>query len=268
MSSEEVTATFLGIVQGLTEFLPVSSSGHLVVFQHWLPAMQGDKLSFDLLLHIGTLIPVVWVYRNDILVIFKDMAPQNTPFIERSGIRMMGLIVVGSVPTAVIGLLFKETFTSLFDQPGLVGIAFAVTGTALFATKYISKSNRSLNEFTWKDAILIGLIQGMAITPGISRSGSTIAAALFLGLKRDLAAKYSFLLSIPVIGGAFLLEVREMDTSLLVSTPFVLGFFASIISGYFALIILLRLVKGGDFSKFCWYLWPLAVVTIVYGFWL
>ncbi len=261
-------AAILGVVQGVTEFLPVSSSGHLVVFQNFLTTLD-DAVAFDLVLHIGTLLPVLWVYRSDLWSIATDLWLSITqkgeiPLFERSGIRLFGLLIVGSIPTALIGLCFKDYFEALFHNMRMVGFAFGVTAVVLYCIRFAPDSKRGLREFSWKHAVLIGLVQGLAITPGISRSGSTIAVALFLGLKRDLAARFSFMLSIPAITGAFLLKLGDAD-EVAQWTPMAVGVVVAALSGYLALILLLKLVKSGDFSKFSWYLAPLAIFAIWMG---
>ena len=248
-------AALLGLVQGLTEFLPVSSSGHLVVFQNWLHE-EHTPVVFDLVLHIGTLLPIVWVYRQTVLdlikgVLSKPLAMEN---------RLALWIVLGSVPTAMIGLAFEDIFEQIFQTPKMVASAFFVTGSFLFATQYLSEGNRDEQAMTWKDALLIGAVQGLAITPGISRSGSTIAIAMLLGLKRDLAAKYSFLLSIPAIVGGFILKADELTVDASTLPSLGAGFVVSALSGLFALKILLKLVNSGDFSKFAYYLWTIALI--------
>ena len=257
--TEEISAAILGFVQGLTEFLPVSSSGHLVVFQKFLP-IQGDHIAFDLVLHLGTLVPIFWVYRLDILEVLKGIFQE--PKGEKA--RLALWIILGSVPTAAIGLGLEDIFEEIFRTPKMVGFAFFTTGCILFGTKYLSKEGRDLGEMTWKDAVLIGIAQGMAITPCISRSGSTIAAALFLGLKRELAAKYSFLLSIPAILGGFVLKVGDLQENQSEIGALVVGFVVAAVSGYIALRILLRLVNTGDFSKFSYYLWAVAILAILF----
>ena len=142
--------------------------------------------------------------------------------------------------------------------------AFVLTGSFLFVSRYTRKGERDLSQITWKTALVIGLVQGLAITPGISRSGSTIVVALFLGLKRDLAARYSFLLSVPAIGGAFLLKSGDISVEATSLFPMVLGVLAAILSGYVALRWLIRLVNAGDFFNFCWYVWAVAI----FSFWL
>lgn len=262
--NETVAAAILGVVQGLTEFLPVSSSGHLVLFQSQLPVI-GDPVAFDLVLHLGTLLPVLWVYRQDLTGMVRDATSGEGPPLERPGLRLLALMVLGSIPTAAIGLGFEDVFEHLFSTPIAVGVALLITGALLFATRYSIVGKRGVGEMTWKDALAIGTIQGLAITPGISRSGSTIALALFLGIQRETAARYSFLLSVPAIGGAFLLKLGDLDLTGAAGLPLAVGFVSAAVSGYFALRILLRLVKTGDFSRFCWYVWPVGLLAIGLG---
>lgn len=256
---DKISAAILGFVQGLTEFLPVSSSGHLVVFAEFLSA-EKPPIAFDLMLHLGTLVPILWVYRADILAVLRGMF--TDPKGEQA--RLAWLIVLGSIPTAILGIGFEDVFERLFHTPRVVGITFFITGTFLFATKYIKDGGRGVAEITIKDALIIGLIQGLAITPGISRSGSTIAIALFLGLKRDVAAKYSFLLSIPAIVGAFIFKFDELVIDQDSIGSLGIGFVVSALSGLVALKILLKLVNSGDFSKFSYYLWTIAVLAIFF----
>ncbi len=260
--NESLSAAVLGVVQGLTEFLPVSSSGHLVLFQHWLP-VSGDPLAFDLALHLGTLVPVIWVYRADLLQVVSDSTRGEGAFLSRPGVRLLMLLVAASIPTALIGLTLEDVFEQLFHNARAVGVAFALTGTLLWFTKKVGKGETSAHELPWLRAVFIGFAQGIAITPGISRSGSTIAAGLFLGMEREAAARFSFLLSIPAIGGAFLLKLGDLSLDSLSLTPLLVGVLSSAISGYFALRVLLRLVRTGDFSKFAFYLWPLAIFALV-----
>lgn len=253
--SDWLTAALLGLIQGLTEFLPVSSSGHLVVFQNWLQE-EHTPIVFDLVLHLGTLLPILWVYRFEVLKLLQSLVKHPTG----TESRLAWWIVLGSVPTAAIGIGFEDLFNEIFQTPKMVATAFFITGSFLFATKYLSEGQRDENKMSWKDALIIGTIQGLAITPGISRSGSTIAIAMLLGLKRDLAARYSFLLSIPAIVGGFILKLDELDFDLVTPTALASGFLVSSISGLVALKILLRLVNTGDFSKFSYYLWTIAVL--------
>ena len=258
--TEAGTAVGLGIVQGLTEFLPVSSSGHLVVFQQQLAErgihLSTDHVAFDLVLHVGTLVPVVIVYRADILNLLKGFIGDNA-----EGRKMIFMLIVATLPTAIIGFVFEDWFMQVFQTTELVGAAFLFTAALLFSTKFVSKGEVGISNMPWKWAVLIGLAQGLAITPGISRSGSTIAMAMLLGLNRELAAKFSFLLSIPIILGAFALKAKDIESTGSI-LPLVLGFIAAALSGYFALKVLLRIVNAGDFSKFSYYLVVIAVLAL------
>ncbi|MEL6343906.1 MAG: undecaprenyl-diphosphate phosphatase [Myxococcota bacterium] len=256
-----LAAVILGIVQGLTEFLPVSSSGHLVLFQQYLP-VSGDPVAFDLVLHIGTLLPVIVVYRNDLWSIVRDLFVGEGPMRERPGVRLLLLMFIGSIPTALIGLALEDVFEQLFANALSVGVAFALTGAILWGTRALTPGDEDERTMPWWKAVMIGIAQGIAITPGISRSGSTIAAGLFLGLDREVAARYSFLLSIPAILGAFLLKARDLESAAVDVLPLAAGFVAAAVSGYLALVVLLRLVRSGDFSWFALYLWPLAVLAV------
>ncbi len=261
-----LAAAILGLVQGLTEFLPVSSSGHLVLFQRWLPH-PGDPIAFDLVLHLGTLVPVLGIFRRDVQMILNDVLRGEGPMMSRPGARLGLCVVAGSVPTAIIGLALKDVFEQLFSHPTAVGVAFGVTGLVLLATRWAPKplpvaEGGAMS--VWK-ALVVGTVQGLAITPGISRSGSTIAAAMFLGVDRELAARFSFLLSVPAIGGAFLLSLRKLEPADMDFLPLAVGFVVAAISGWGALLVLLRLVRTGDFSRFAWYLLPLSVFALWSG---
>ena len=261
--NEILSAALLGVVQGLTEFLPVSSSGHLVLFHSFL-GTTGDQVLFDLVLHVGTLIPVLIVYRADLLGIVRDVFVGEVPWMQRRGVRRLMLMIVGTIPTGIIGLLLKDTFEQLFSNMLSVGIALGVTGFILWSTRYVPQRDQDERTMqVWK-AVAIGLAQGAAITPGISRSGSTIAAGLLLGLDRETAARYSFLLSIPAISGAFILKLGDLEGGDVALMPLIVGFFCAAISGYLALRFLIGLVRRGDFSRFSWYLWPLSMITIAW----
>ena len=262
--NETLAAALLGLVQGLTEFLPVSSSGHLVLFHHVLGA-SGDQVLFDLVLHVGTLLPVLIVYREDLIGIVRDVFSGEEPLLQRRGVRLLLLMVVGTIPTGIIGLLLEDVFEQLFSNLLSVGIALGITGCLLWVTRYVPQRDQDVRTMpVWK-AVVIGLAQGAAITPGISRSGTTIAAGLLLGLDRETAARYSFLLSIPAISGAFILKLGDVEGGDVAMLPLTVGFFAAAISGYLALIFLIGLVRRGDFSRFSWYLWPLSVLTIAWA---
>jgi len=246
----------LGILQGLTEFLPVSSSGHLVLLQLWLAdafAFGANAVAFDLALHVATLIPVLWFYRSDVTTLARSP--------HRHG-RYIGLLFLATIPTALIGLLLKDTFEALFHTPRAVAVALFVTATLLASTRWTDRTRAETRALTPATAVVIGLAQGLAITPGISRSGSTIAAALLLGVGRAEAARFSFLLSVPAILGASILVAKDgvaFPADLWV--PLVLGFVAAGSVGYAALRWLVHLVKRGALHRFAFYVAPLAVLA-------
>lgn len=270
------SALLLGIIQGLTEFLPVSSSGHLVLFGKIFPVV-GDQVLFDLVVHLGTLVPVLFVYREDILAMLRAPFQERGPLSERPNTRLALLVILGTVPTGIIGVAFKDAFEVLFSGVGTLGITFALTGLLLLSTRltlapaapgqgaFSSLRTRlssraattALTLAPWQ-ALVIGVAQGLAITPGISRSGTTIAVALFLGLERELAARFSFLLAIPAICGAFVLTAKDAQVASLDFGVLGVGFVASMLSGYGALVLLVKLVKRGDFAWFAPYLFALA----------
>ncbi|MEZ4321178.1 MAG: undecaprenyl-diphosphate phosphatase [Myxococcota bacterium] len=239
-------ALFLGVVQGLTEFLPVSSSGHLTLFSQFVE-LGGDNVLFNLFLHVGTLIPVVYFYREQVGALLRAPFEGDAPLLQREGMRQWMLLVAASVPTAVIGLLFKDTFEALFDNPASLTVTFAITGAILLSTRFAPASSRSIT--LWL-AVVLGIVQGLAITPGISRSGSTIAAALLLGVHREEAARFSFLMSVPAISGATLLLLKDADLAAFDPVDVAVGFSASLITGYLALVLLVELVKRGGLHWF------------------
>ena len=265
-------AVILGVVQGLTEFLPVSSSGHLVLFQN-LFGLQEPELLFDICLHVGTLVAVLVVFHREILEILtalvqfpgrlKSAGSIRNLLAGDESIRMALLIVVGSIPTAVIGLLFKEITDQLFGSLTIVGCMLLVTGTLLWLTRRIRSSGRPIRDTTLKNALVIGIVQGLAILPGISRSGSTISTALFLGVDRKVAGRYSFLLSIPAIVGALALslDTPELHTTIPIGT-ILAGSVISAVVGWIALVILLRVVDRGQLHRFAPYCWLVGVVTL------
>lgn len=255
-----IQAFILGAVQGLTEFLPVSSSGHLVVFQHLL-GLPDTPLAFDVLVHMGTLAAVFVAFWDDIVALLKK------PFS-----RLTFLIVVGCIPAGLAGVflgpIFEQAFTSLL----VVAVGLLITGAVLMVSEKWALSRPGLKEVeetTYKDVLFIGLLQAVAIFPGISRSGSTIAAGLWAGLDRSFAARFSFLLSIPVILGAGLLQLKDLGTGIMAAIPpaaIITGLLSSAIFGYFAIKMVLHLVKKGRLSMFSWYVWGLGLIVL--GFYL
>ncbi len=262
---EWTQALVLGIVQGLTEFLPISSSGHLVFGQAAL-GLDKPQLFFDILLHIGTLAAVLVFYGKDAWRILRawllSLAGRGDDPVSA---RTAWLIILGTLPAALVGLRFEDFIESVFGSPRVVSFALLVTGALLFLTKSVAAGNRGEDRMTWRDALLIGVFQAAAVMPGISRSGATIACALFLKIDREHAARFSFLLSIPAIGGAFLLKARhlaEISSSDLL--PILLGAATAAGAGVIALSWLLRLVRGGNLRGFAYYCWAVGIAGVVW----
>lgn len=239
----------LGIVQGLTEFLPVSSSGHLVILQKIL-GIHAHEVAISVVLHLGTLLAIVIFFWQDILNLLKNF-------------KLLILVVVVVVITGVIGVLGKDFFESLFNAPKLVGLAWIFTGLLLISTKRITQLNR--NKLNVKDALILGLTQSLAIIPGISRSGITISTLFFRKINRSLAFTFSFLVSIPIILGAAILEVKKLQ-AIPKSDIFNLsiGFIFSFFAGLIALLFLRRMIDKAKFYYFGYYCLFLAAVTLLF----
>jgi undecaprenyl-diphosphatase len=243
-------------MQGLTEFLPVSSSGHLVLAQVMF-GLKEPEVFFDLILHLGTLTAVIVFYHTEFFGMLSELKILFSPsrlkvsFRTRPLFRLGVLIVIASVPTALIGFFFKDFFTSLFTSLLAVGVDLLITaGLLIFAAFRKKVTIKSELEFPVWVALAIGLIQGLAIAPGISRSGATISLALILGMERSLAARFSFLLSIPAIIGAILLQIPEASSSAFPKAAMLSGFLSAAIVGFLSLILLSLILKKDRFHIF------------------
>jgi undecaprenyl-diphosphatase len=253
---------FLAVVQGLTEFLPVSSSGHLVFFQS-LFGLKESSIFFDVMLHLGTLLSVVVYFRRDILGIIKGVVSTLRGKEEnREGAKLFLWIILASIPTGLMGLFFKDSFESVFSKPKLVGGMLILTGLILWLTRLAKKEGKTIGRMRWIEAILIGIAQGFAIIPGISRSGATISMGLFSGLDRELSGKFSFLLSIPAILGATLLEFKEFDTASGLGNPLI-GATIAFGVGILALTFLIKIIKMGKMFNFSYYCCGMGIVMII-----
>lgn len=261
-------ALLLGLVQGLTEFLPVSSSAHLVFIQH-LMGFREPLLFFDIMVHWGTLAALFIYFAADIAHLLRDSVYgvgylfHHKPMQDISEIaphsRWALGILVASLPTGLMGIFLKDWFEQLFGSLQVVGFALGGTSLLLWLTRFFQKNERGMEKSRYLDYLVIGLFQGLAITPGISRSGATIAAALFLGFKREEAFRFSFLLSIPAILGAGLWELREglahWNSGWLVLGA---GFLTAALFGYVSLHFLRRIIEKGKLHLF-------AVYTLLFG---
>lgn len=249
---------FLGLVQGLTEFLPVSSSGHLVLFQQWfdLELSPDVELLLDTILHLGTLVAVFVVFRGELVGLLKAIpAPfrlgWRTAWRENGMVRLWVWLIVGTIPAGVAGVALEDLFTEAFGSPLAVGGALLVTAAVLLSSLLARTLRTPLGEMNVVQAISIGVAQALAITPGISRSGTTIVAGLHVGLDREAAGRFSFLLAIPAILGATVLQLLKIEYVPDGFAPAaIVGFATAAISGYFALRILLRFVRQGRLHWF------------------
>lgn len=266
-----LTAIILGLVQALTEFLPVSSSGHLVLGQALLGAHDGGGAAFEIAVHFGTLLSVLVVFRAEVnRLIRATLGALTAPsqigarWREDADLRLAGAIVLGCIPAGVVGLAFKDQLEAAFDSITGVCIALICTGLVLLATRLARPGD---GEVTLGRSLLIGAAQAVAILPGVSRSGSTIATAMFLGVDRDLAARYSFLLSLPVIFGATLLQARDLVAAPPPSEALLAlaaGALVSFVAGIAALVLLLKLVSRGAFAHFGWYCLAVGIGGLVW----
>ncbi len=278
-------AVFLGIIQGLTEFLPVSSSGHLAIAQALmdLKPESPTMLLFDVATHVATLTAVVVVFfgsfRSFVGRLIRDLrspategSPQDArPWLVRAvAIRVTLLGVTASIPTAVIGLVFKDQLEAAFGKPPYIAAALVITGTLLLITaKLANTTKKGWRRFSFLAAFGVGVAQGLAIMPGISRSGATICTAMLLGLRRRWAAEFSFFIAVPAILGATLLHVRDvMDLSPdelagLPVGPMAAGCAAAFLTGLLALMLLLAAVRRAKLAPFAWYCYAVAVAIVV-----
>lgn len=250
-------AIILGIVQGLTEFLPVSSSGHLVLFRGFLDSYYG-LLTFEVFVHIGTALAVLIVFWRDVLklLLFKD--PQYRHFAL--------MLVMAMIPTAIMGIWFEGWIEALFASSLLVGFALLFTGVLLYLSNIIQQGVNTITHIRTLDAIIIGFAQGLAIVPGISRSGSTIVGALSRGLNREDAARFSFVLSIPTILGAGLYHSRTLihgSWDAIAWSSLLAGTLAAFVAGYVAIKVLLRILQQGKLHYFSYYCWIVGIYVIL-----
>lgn len=266
-------ALLLGILQGLTEWLPISSSGHLVILRHIRDIHEPVLL--DLVLHVGTLAVVVFFYRTTLLHILRALGSlprrhrAGTPLAELARdehVRLAFFLVIGTLPIVLAALLFEDWFLAQFESLASVGVALLVTGVLLFATRWAPSVQDAMRPLTLGGALVVGVAQAAAILPGISRSGMTLVAALFLGLERENAVRYSFLLSIPAILGATLFQARDaaLHRALDDVAAYAVGTVAAIVVGYVALRFIVLLVKRGGLHHFSYYCWIVGAALLAW----
>lgn len=245
--------SFLGLVQGLTEFLPVSSSGHLVIIQHFLPLINQQPVILDMMLHLGSLLALLvyfWPKRKNIL----------------SNWKLISLVIIATILTAIIIFPFKKIVEATFFNPQFAGAMLIITGFILFFAS--RKRNNSKERIGLKESIIVGLSQALAVFPGISRSGITISSGIFSGLKSNVATEFSFLLAIPLIAGAAVLEMPKIisiSSDLLLI--YFIGFFVSFVVSLFSFKLLMKILKLNQkklvyFAYYCWLIGLIVILRI------
>jgi undecaprenyl-diphosphatase len=255
-------ALLLGVVQGITEFLPISSDGHLAIVQHYLPGFTQPGLLFDVLLHVGTLGAILLYFQRDVMRLLS--APIRRGGEARRDRRLLGLIVAASVPTAIIGLTLKHAVERWMENMLVVAAMLMLTGTLLFiGERYRRGGRRGEPALTLADAVLTGIAQGLAVLPGLSRSGSTIATLLFRGVDGETAARFSFLMAIPAIGGAALLSLDDLGSLPTGAIPvYLAGAGVAFIVGLCAIRLLLNVIRRQRLVWFAMYCWLLGLALL------
>jgi undecaprenyl-diphosphatase len=261
-------AIILGIVQGVTEFLPISSSGHLVLAGELLK-FESEGIIFEVMVHFATLIAIVIVFARRIGKIIKSIFTSRIQIkgggwvVKNDDLAMFFYLIWASIPAALVGFFLRTQIGNLFANPLLVSIMLVVTGIILFSTRFITKGET--HKHNGISATMIGIAQAFAIIPGISRSGTTISAGLWSGISREASAEFSFILVIPAILGAMVLEIKDMTVSVQQGTMayYIVGSIAAFVTGLLALIFLLKVVKRGKLHFFAYYCWLVAIVTLI-----
>ncbi len=280
-----IGAILMGILQGLTEFLPVSSSGHLAIFQNLFHIGSGveDLFLFDILLHIGTLIAIFVVFYKDIFKLIKEgfgiifdffrslfglIRGRKWRRVIRSGYRkFVMLIIVSTIPTAIIGVLLKDLVEECSKTLVMPGIFLIITACILFVADRAEEGTKTPKDAQYKDALIIGTSQGIATLPGISRSGTTITMALLCGFEKRFAIKYSFIMSIPAVLGAAVLEIKDvMETKADFEPAYLIGMIVAAVTGYAAIKIMLNVVKNKRYIFFSVYCLIAGIVAVAGSF--
>lgn len=261
MESSLLFIILMAVIQGIAEFLPISSSGHLAILGRLFRFDAEANVTLNIILHAGTLLAIIVYYFKELIEILK-----------KYDFDLIGKIIIATIPVGIIGVIVKamDLDKSIFNNLFVPGVGFLITATILLWGQK-SKDDKPLKSLSIKQSILIGLIQAVAVFPGVSRAGTTISAGLKCGLAKADAARFSFLLAIPAIGGVVLVKIflllkkSELTLHSLNVSYLAAGFIVSAVVGYFSLALLLRLLKRGNFKCFAWYLYVLGLVTLVWA---
>ena len=268
-------AVILGLAQGLAEFLPISSSGHLALLQYFFGISGDNVLPFTVLMHLGTLLSVFVIYWKDIVELVIELALTIRDLFTGKGLRINAnptrrlgfMIIVATIPTAIIGLLFEDFFENLYSSIASIAMGLIFTGIILLVAERMGKQNRNIMTMKFRHAVFVGIMQGIAICPGVSRSGSTLFGSLLSGLEREYAVKFAFLISIPSILGSVILEAPDafeqgMDPAII--GPVIAGVVVAALSGVFAIKAMIRVVSNKKLIGFSIYVWLVAAAVLGY----
>ena len=264
-------AIIIGLVQGLTEFLPVSSSAHLIFTQQAL-GLSDVGLAFDVLLHVGTLVAVVAYFFSDIISMIKGfflslIDLKDGKFMEevrRDPYKKLAwLTIIATIPVGIVGVLFNDLVESLFTGITVPAFFLLITGCLLYVSQRMNSGGIDLSNITLKEALIMGCGQALAVMPGLSRSGTTIAAGLFSGLDKEFAAKFSFILSIPAILGAGVFQLKDLSGGNVEIEACIAGFIVAVISGYLAISVLLKIVREKSLDIFAYYCWIVGIIVLI-----
>lgn len=269
-------AVILGLVQGLAEFLPISSSGHLALLQQFFGIDETKVLLFAVMLHVGTLISVFIVYWKDIweLIVelcltIKDLCTGKGLRLDERPVRKLGvLIIIATIPTGIIGVLGGDFFDSLYTSIVPIGVGLIITGFLLVMAERMGSSSRGLEKMNFRNAFFIGLVQGIAICPGISRSGSTLFGSLICNLDRKFAVKFVFLISIPSILGSAVMELPDAIKAGVTAAeagPVIVGMLVAAVSGLVAIKTMIKIVSDKKLSYFSYYVWVVGAFVVLLG---
>lgn len=264
-------AIILALVQGITEFLPISSSGHLRIAGALMGQELETDLLFDLIVHFGTLFSIFIYFRQKLtellLSVFRILKTPIACFRNWDNdydLRFNTYILISMIPAGIAGFTIRDQVETVFANPVGISAMFMVTGVMLYTTKFFDEGKKGL---TLKNTFIVGLAQALALLPGISRSGATISMAVYLGIKREDIANFTFIMMIPVVAGATLVDLLKLQTTGLTEgmlLPLIVGFFVALVSGYYALKYLIILFKSKGIFYFAWYCWAVGIFGLVY----
>ena len=273
-------AIILGIVQGLAEFLPIASAGQVIIVSHILNVTfpnQSGAIAFNTLLHLGTLTAVVGFFWRDLIKIIKAFVNSLLNLVQGTFMdglkedvhkRLAWLLIVGTIPVAIVGILFTKEFEALFNNVVAVGVFLIINGFILVLSEHFAtRGDKKVMDLTFKNSLIIGAFESLALLPGISRSGSSISAGLLIGLERQCAARYAFLLAIPAIAGAVLVEFKNIGALTETNTASIIAaYLAVVVFGYLSIGLLIRLIKSTSLRVFAYYCWIVGALTLILSY--